>query len=278
MNIEELHNKIIYSVVRVKTAKAGGSGTVIYSQPDPTKTNEYLSLVMTCAHVVEDAIEIKKDWDSVLKKHIEKEFVQQVGVEIFDYVDLSTVNSSYTLRADIVSYDKNGDIAILKLNSPRKIEYVASLIPKDKINNVKFFMPTLTCGCSLSHTPFANAGYITGLTEMIDNKLYWMCNGASIFGNSGGAVFLAETGEQLGITARITTLQLGFGVDVITWMGFMVAPQRIYNFFEQQELKFLYDPSDTYEKAMKRREKKEKASRLAQKAAEEEEVAQEITS
>ena len=257
LNQLELHEKILYPVVRIRTKKAGGSGTVIYSKPDPKNPAEYQSFIMTCAHVVDDAITTKKEWDSLLKKKIEKEFTEQVQVEMFDYVYLSKVNSSNAYKADIIAYDKLQDIAILKLVSPKQCRYVAEIIPKDKIANVKLFTDAFASGCSLGHEPFANAGQITYLSEMIENKLYWMTNCSSIFGNSGGAIFLADTGEQVGITARITGLQIGFGVDVITWMGFCVAPQRFYEFFDEQELKFLYDPQDTFEHAMERRKKKQ---------------------
>lgn len=273
----ELHEKILYPVVRIHTTKAGGSGTVIYSEKDPDNPEEYLSFVLTCSHVIDDAIEIKKDWDSLLKKKIEREFVQAVNVEIFDYVYQSNVDTTKSYRADIIAYDKNEDIAILKISSPKNVPYIAKIIPKGNIKGVKLFTPTWTSGCSLSHDPFASQGNITYLSEDIENKNYWMCNGNSIFGNSGGAVFLAETGEQIGITARITTMQLGFGYDVLTWMGFMVTPERIYDFLERQELKFLYDKSDTYKKAMERRNKKELASRISQKAQEDSEVIYEET-
>lgn len=263
MNLQEQHQKILYPVVRVRTEHVGGSGTVIYSKPNPENKEEYQSFVLTCQHVVDDSIVQKKEWDSLLKKKRDKEFLSQVGVEIFDYVYLSKVNSSNAYRADIVAYDKEHDIAILKLDTPKKVEYVADMIPREEIPDVKLFTPTWTSGCSMGHYPFANPGFVTFLSEMIDNKLYWMGNGNSIFGNSGGAVFLADNGYQIGITARITAIQLGFGVDILTWMGFFIAPQRIYEFFDEQELKFLYDSSDTYQKAMKRREKKAKETLMA---------------
>src|SRR3972149_8189662 len=184
LSLKEQHEKILYPVVRVRTAKAGGSGTVIYSKPNPDNPEEYQSFVLTCAHVVDDAVTIKRDWDSQLKKKIDKEFKEQVQVEIFDYVYLSKVNSSNAYKADIVAYDKYHDIAILKLDSPKKVENIASLISRDKIPDVKLFTPIWTSGCSLGHEPFANPGFVTFLSEMIDNKLYWMQNGASIFGNS----------------------------------------------------------------------------------------------
>jgi len=262
MDTKQLHESILYPVVRVRTEKAGGSGTIIYSEPNPKNKEEYQTFVMTCAHVVEDAITVKKEWDSYLRKNIEKEFKKLVQVEIFDYVFMSTVNSSNAYKAEIVAYDKAQDIAILKLQSPKQCSYIAKIIPKEEIKDVKLFTPAYASGCSLGHEPFANLGQITYLTEEIDNKLYWMTNCSSIFGNSGGAIFLAESGHQVGITARITGLQLGFGQDIITWMGFSVAPQRIYEFFEEQDLRFLFDDKDTYEKSMKRREKKQKEALL----------------
>ena len=102
-----------------------------------------------------------------------------------------------------------------------------------------------------------------------------MSNCSSIFGNSGGALFLADTGEQIGITARISSIQLGFGVDIITWMGFSIAPSEIYKFIDEQELKFLYDPSDTFEAAIKRREKKQREALLALKSEDEPEEKEE---
>ena len=258
LTIQELHEKILYPVVRVRTEKAGGSGTVIYSKPNPENSEEYQTFVMTCAHVIDDAISYTKEFHPVLKKDIKKEILEQVSVQIFDCVYLSKINSSNMFKADIVAYDKSHDIAILKLESPKSYLYVASLIPKEKIKDVKLFTPAFSSGCSLGHDPIFNDGRITYLTEMIENRLYWMTNCSSIFGNSGGAIFLAETGEQIGITARISAIQLGFGVDIITWMGFSVAPQRFYEFFDEQELKFLYDPTDTYAKALNRREKKAK--------------------
>ena len=262
MNQEQLHERILYPVVRVRTEKAGGSGTVIYSEPDAEHEGDFLTFVLTNWHVVEGAITTKKEWDSLLKRDVKRDVLQQVNVELFDYVRLSVMNSANVHKADIVAYDKNHDLAVLKLDSPKQVPWVAKLIAAEDIEGVKLFTPVWASGCSLGHDPFANPGYITYLKEDIENRLYWMTNANSIFGNSGGAVFLAETGEQVGVTARVTGLQLGFGVDIMTWMNFCVSPQRLYEFFDEQELQFLYDSEDTYEEAMKRREKKQKRSLL----------------
>jgi S1-C subfamily serine protease len=256
---ERLHYEVLYPVVRIRTEKAGGSGTIIASLPDSQHEGEYLNFVLTNHHVVDDAIKTRDDWDSLLKRNIRKEFLSPVTVEMFDYVHLSKVDSSDSYRAEIVAYDKHHDIALLRVDSPRKVEHVARLYPKGKERDIKLFTPVWTVGASLLHEPFANPGYITYLSEIIDDQLYWMSNANSIFGNSGGAVFLAETREFIGIPARITGLQLGFGFDVVTWMGFFVPISRIYQFLEEQELQFLYDPQDDYYKAMERRKERQKA-------------------
>jgi hypothetical protein len=53
-------------------------------------------------------------------------------------------------------------------------------------------------------------------------------------------------------------MQLGFGIDVMTWMGFSTHPERMYEFFDHQELQFLYDDNDTFAAGQKRREAKRK--------------------
>ena len=256
--IRELHERVLYPAVRVKTEKAGGSGTVIYSKVNPVNPFDYETFVLTNHHVVEGAISTKEAWDSVLKKQTKKEYMAPVSVELFDYVYQSTVDSSKSYKADVVAYDQAHDMAIVKLDSPRKVDSVADLIPRDKLREVRLFSHVWLCGCSLLHDPFASPGSITCLREIIDNKDYMMANAPSIFGNSGGSVYLAETKEFLGMPSRITAMQLGFGMDIITFMGFFTHPKRLYEFLDEQEFKFIYDPTDTYKACLERRERKKK--------------------
>jgi len=263
MDIKELHEKILYPVVRVRTEKAGGSGSVIACLPDPENDGEHQTFVLTNWHVVEAAISTTKEWNSVMQKDIKVEVLKQVQVELFDYARLSEVTGGNARRANIVGYDKNQDLAVLLLDDPKPWPYVAKVIDRDAVRDVKLFTEVWASGCSLGHDPFANPGRITFLKEDIENKLYWMLNANSIFGNSGGPVFHAETGDIVGVTARVSVIQLGFGFDVQTWMNFCIPPQRLYEFFDEQCLEFLYDGEHTYKDAMKRREKKQQQALLA---------------
>jgi len=271
MNIKEKHERFLYPAVRVfsinkQDQSVAGSGTIIYGEPDPKNDEADITLVLTNHHVIENLITYKKEWDSLLKREVEKEFKEFPSIEVFDYVQQSKVDSSNRFTGEIVAYDKNHDLAILRIQSPREFPYTATLIPRDEIKNLKLFADVVVCGCSLAHEPFCNFGQITFLSEIIDQRKYLMTNASSVFGNSGGALYLAESGWLIGVPSRITGISLGFSSDIITWMGFSAHPERLYEFLEEQELKFIYDPSDNYYDAMKRREKKEKRARLTMKA------------
>lgn len=252
MEIKDIHENILYPVTRVRAADAGGSGVVIYSEPDPDNEGQYVNIVLTCEHVIAKNVVVKDEWDAVLKRDVKHDVTSECTIELFDY-DNSRVISANSIRGEIIAYDKSHDLAAVKLNNTRKIEHVATIIPKKEIANLQIADPVWVSGCSLLHDPFPNPGTLTYLREMIDQKAYIMQNAPSIFGNSGGGLFHGVTGNLLGLTSRITVTQLGFGFDVQSWMGFTTHPDRLYEFFEHQELQFIYDPKDTYHSAMKRR-------------------------
>ena len=257
LTIPEIHDKILYPVVRVRSGNAGGSGVLIYSEEDPQHEGKYINIALTCQHVVDAAIKIRDEFDPVLKQQRKTDYFEEVAIEVFDY-DGSKLVSSNATNAEIIAYDKHHDLAAVRLNNPRSMPHVASVIPKDEIGDMQIADPVVTCGCSLLHDPFPNNGTLTYLREMIEQKSYIMANAPSIFGNSGGGLFHGESGHLLGLTSRVTVTQMGFGMDVQTWMNFSTHPERLYEFFEHQELQFLYNDQDNYYDAIKRRESKRK--------------------
>ena len=258
MNSKELHEKVLYPVVRVRAGGAGGSGVIIYSQPDPKHEGRFINILLTCQHVVDGCIKIKDEWDALLKREVKRDVMEEVQIEVFDY-DESKVVSANSTSGQIIAYDKNHDLAAVRLNNnTRQMPHVATVIPKDEITSLRLFDPVWVSGCSLLHDPFPNPGTLTYLREMIDQKAYVMQNASSIFGNSGGGLFHGESSHLLGLTSRVTVTQLGFGLDVQTWMGFSTHPERLYEFFDHQELQFLYDSNDDYHSAMTRREGRRK--------------------
>jgi len=77
--LEDKHQQMLYPAVRVRSEKAGGSGTVVYSKKDAK--GSWRTFVMTNHHVVDDLIEVKSQWDSLLKKEMKKETTKTAQVE-----------------------------------------------------------------------------------------------------------------------------------------------------------------------------------------------------
>ena len=68
--IIQKHEQMFYPTVRVRTKKAGGSGTVVYSKKHKDEVYTY---VITNHHVIQDSVHLEKKWDSVLKRKVDKE-------------------------------------------------------------------------------------------------------------------------------------------------------------------------------------------------------------
>jgi len=256
--ITEEHENLIYPIVRVRHERVGGSGIVIYSKPTSSNSTKFESYVITCHHVVEGAIKFIKKWSSLAKRNIKTEERSLVDVEIFEYEELSRVIGGTTYQAEIVAWDKNLDVALLKLKTAKKIPYVATLYPKDKSDDIKLGSDVCSVGCSLGHEPIINYGSLSAKHDRIENREYWLSTANIIFGNSGGAEFLMDGYQFIGITARVSGVQLGFSVDIITWMGFFVPIDSIYNFLDEQIFQFVYDENYTSKICLELRKEKMK--------------------
>jgi len=89
----------------------------------------------------------------------------------------------------------------------------------------------------------------------VENHHNFLANGLVVH-NSGGPIFLADTYEYIGNTARVSGIQLGFGFDIITWMGFFIPMEGIYKFFDENFLQFIYDSRFTSKQCEEMRRKK----------------------
>lgn len=248
-SISELHQKVLFTQVRVKTDKAGGSGTVIYSRDakvgaDPNKF--YSTYIITCHHVISDALKIETKWDPVLAQDRKRDVRQSVGVEFFNWkaVPHGKLPLTSGVFADIVAYDADHDMALLnlKLADPPS---VASMLPESRIGEVVIMSPVVAVGCALLHDPIVTRGHVTHQGDIIELKDYWMSSAQTIFGNSGGAVFTDGEFQFIGIPSRIDIA--GWGSPV-THLGYFSPITRVYEFMKEQVFDFLIPGSTKTEK------------------------------
>lgn len=165
--IIQKHEQMFYPTVRVRTKKAGGSGTVVYSKEHEGEVYTY---VITNHHVVSDSVKVEKKWDPVLKRKVDKEILDTVYVEFFRYNNYSHTVGSFAVEADIVAYsevDGGQDWALLRVrDKENKADWVANLFPLDDIDNIHIFDKVFAVGaCFLPKTKITT-----------DNGIKHICN------------------------------------------------------------------------------------------------------
>ena len=260
--IIQKHEQMFYPTVRVRTKRAGGSGTVVYSEK---YQDEVYTYVITNHHVVADSVKVEKKWDSVLKRKVDKEILDTVFVEFFRYNNYSHTVGSFAVEADIVAYsevDGGQDWALLRVrDKENKADWVANMFQLKELENIHIFDKVYAVGASLGHPPVASDGHISYMDDEIDHYKYWMSSAPTIFGNSGGAVYRWNDDnkqyEYIGIPSRISIQPMGFSADAITHMGYFIPIDRIYNLLEENDYQFIYDSSVSIEDCEKARKEKQ---------------------
>ena len=257
------HTEMFYPTVRVRSKRAGGSGTVVYSEE---YNKDVYTYVITNHHVVAESIQIEKKWDPILKRKVDKETLDTVYVEFFKYNNYSHCIGSFAVEADIVAYsevDGGQDWALLRVrDKENKADNVANLFPISDVDNVHIFDECYAVGASLGHPPIASKGMITYMDDEIDSYKYWMSSAPTIFGNSGGAVYrwsdTRKRYDYIGVPSRISIQPMGFSADAITHMGYFIPIERVYKLLEENDYQFIYDDKVSIEDCEKARKKKQK--------------------
>lgn len=236
--IEDLHKFILYPTVRIRTESSIGSGTIIASIRNE---NKYETYVLTNHHVIRDAIQIIEEWDSIKKEMVKKEKRATVEVEQFKYQNLSINTGTLLILSDIVAWNKDHDLALIKLRSDDYFQPAKILAP-NKIDSLRIFQEIIVSGCGNGRSPFPTFGIIASLQDEIENQPYWMVTAPSVFGNSGGGSFLKETMEFIGIPSRLSVTFVGWSPNAVYHMCYIIPISRIYKWLEEIGYGFIFIP------------------------------------
>jgi len=264
------HEQMLYPVVRVSTKRASGSGTVLFSGRDEGQ-QAFQTYLLTNYHVIDDAVHVKEDFDPDIGEERKKEIREPVSVEFFYYERLSRCRGQEKLQASIVYYDRDEDLALLRLRAERQVQHKAVLIPADEIDTIKIGTKVWCTGCGLAQPPFMTEGMISFLDSEIENKRWMLNSAASIFGNSGGALYRYcgshDRYELIGVPGRIAVSILGITASAVPHMGYAIVPERIYSFLRRGRYEFIYDPSKSIVECdeLRKKERREKLRQYRQR-------------
>jgi len=245
LSLKECHEKCLYPCVRIRTPKALGSGTVIHTEPTQGEDEMFDTYILTNEHVVDNLISVQERWSTLLQKMTKVDTLGHPDVEVFSFAYQTRVQGASSLQADIMAYDKDEDMALLRVRSGMQFKHVAQFYPEADVNKLVAFMPVWNVGCGLGGPPAITPGYLSAFGIDIEHKDFALVTAPVIFGNSGGATFLQETGQYIGIPARVSVTSLGWSADVVTHLGFSITIARIYQFLRDQVFDFIIDPSKT---------------------------------
>ncbi len=264
--LEVLHERVLKPCVRVRSRRAGGSGTIIWSRAN--ERGEYATYVITNHHVVEDSIRVVERWDPVLQRSAKRDERDLVEVHLFVYRWQSRAVGSTAIEAEIVAYDRDEDLALLKLRSTDAVPAVAELYPRGAESELRIGMGVWTVGCGLGEPPVLTDGFLSVFGREIEGREYWLVTAPAIYGNSGGGTYLGHAHQLIGVPARVAVVGL-LGQTAVTHLSYAIPVSRVYSFLESQRFRFIYDPSHTEESEAQLREQMREADRQALRAREE---------
>lgn len=222
-SIEVLQREVLYPSVRVEGKDVVGGGTLIYSKKEGGAG--HTTYVLTASHVVRKPLRTGPDGSA------------QVNVKLYT----PEGRADRVVSATVMARDDVKDIALLRLNTDAPFQNVVALASRNRIREVKIFTPVYAVGCPLGHDPFPTVGAISSLSKQVGGQNFWMMNAPTIFGNSGGGVFLRETHEMIGISNMICTFD-NFVATPVYHMSVLLPLDVVYDWLDAQYLTYVYDP------------------------------------
>jgi S1-C subfamily serine protease len=217
--------EMLYPTVMVDMGRAAGSGTVIFSNKrdhESWKDEGIWTLVITNHHVVDSAISISEEFDPRKGKSVKMETRLPVHVRLWDYNDYSTAVGTTGRVARIVAWDKQRDLALLRLDDKeRVIKNVAHLWP-EKVGGPYLFQTVWAIGSGMSNPPYPTQGLLSGISgkDAAGRSLY-LSSSPIIFGNSGGSLWAhskkRDRYELIGIPSAAGAYGWGTIVPHIAW-------------------------------------------------------------
>jgi len=228
------HTDMIYNTTLVQSGNGSGSGTVLFSAEveDDGKT-EIHTYILTNFHVIKNSVSVKEEWSSREGKNVKREKRETVNVLWFQYNDYSRAIGNSGKRADIVAYNRDRDLALLRLvDKERTVESVATIHPEDQYPHQSETIYAV--GAGLGEPPFVTQGLVSGVDKEFGGLRYMLSSAPIIFGNSGGGQFLfnedTERYEFIGVPSGISRA----GWNFVTHMAWVIPHQDIYKFFRDQ--------------------------------------------
>lgn len=232
-SVEVRYRELMSPTVRVQSKTEVGSGSILWSRK--TGRRGALSYVLTAWHIVADAFE--GDDEPTLE---------------VDFYSGGTMLR--TERAKVVAHHEGLDLAVLEVRGYHVYPTKARIPARTALPSIPIFSKVYAIGCPLGYSPLPTSGELTSKDKELDGNQYWMINAPTIFGNSGGGIYLADSRTMIGVLSRISAYKNMIDVAV-PHMGLVTPMNQVYDWLDSTRYGFVY------------RDRLEELASTAQKAA-----------
>ena len=254
--------EMLYPTVMVDLGGVAGSGTVIFSgvrKHISWKNEGVWTLVLTNHHVVNSGISITDKFDPRKGKTLQKETRMPVHVRLWDYNDYSTAVGTTGRVGRIVAWDKDRDLALLRLDDKeRVIKDVAKFWP-EKVGGPYLFQKTWAVGSGMGNPPYPTAGLLSGISgKDKQGRSLYLSSAPIIFGNSGGSLWAyskkRKRYEMIGVPSMVGAYGWGSIIPHIAWSRPIT---EIRSFLRENDFGFVLGDEDTAKKEPKSKKDKD---------------------
>ena len=218
---DELTRRMLRPTVQLNGDDTVGSGTIVFSGPNPKQDGAVETYVLTSFHVVRN---ILSDTPSALHD----------GFEVTIYLP----SGELLVRGDMVAHNPDIDAALVKLDTGRVLPFVANVLPRAETGQVQVWDPVCAVGCPLGNDPVPSKGEVSSLRNELNGANYWMVNAPTYFGNSGGGIYRADTHQLIGVFSKIYTHGQSRPV-VVPHLGLCTPVALIYAWLAESDLDHL---------------------------------------
>ncbi len=215
---EQRYRVLMAPTVRVNARAEVGSGTLLWSRSTGDRARSY---VLTAWHIVQEEPALQGG---------------PATLEVDVFADGALLR---TERARVAARDARLDLALLEVEGRHVYDRLARLPTRAEVAGVRVFSPVHAIGCPLGYPPLPTSGELTTRDKTLDGNHYWMINAPTIFGNSGGGIYLARDQALIGVLSRISAYKNMIDVAV-PHMGLVTPIDRVYDWLEATDYAFVY--------------------------------------
>ncbi|MEM7261501.1 MAG: trypsin-like peptidase domain-containing protein [Planctomycetota bacterium] len=215
---DDLKRRMIYPVIQLRGNGTVGSGVIISSERE-SQGGKAITYVLTAFHVVQEITDGLDDPTRIG----EVKFVNPEDDRLLPIAG----------GARVVAFQPDIDIAMLRMELDEPWPYVATLVSPEEARNVEIFDPVYAVGCPLGNKPLPTVGEISSQEKIVAGETFWMVNAPTFFGNSGGGVFLSDSGELIGISSMIYTYGKTTPM-VVPHMGLFVPLETVRDWLRKE--------------------------------------------